>query len=336
MKTCELKFLLLGTLILSFIVANAQPVTLFGMETTIRSESSSSNRILYLNDSYSDLPKDLLKTQYLPAAPSAEIRRIEVENDTVIVCANSTVSKSTRPDYMIFFDTNNDSITDFSLRCTKASQWFDGSPVDSYSCYLYRYEDKAFYWNGSWHTNCASNLARDFGGKVEEKNSTTGGGETHFHLHGIINGTVRIKVVSMVRCPELIRGVKWKGDLVPGSNFTDGAKLNISPPFTKAIDDVAFPYSNNTVELDVELPPPPPPPPPPEEPKLNLFAQMIVWSVQAAVWVKESLINLPSWMVNNAVSGGIAVTLLLLSSYSLVKKWRIGRQRLKRMRESLA
>ena len=326
--TCrQLKFLLLEVLALSFIILNA-PLTVFSNYKAVFSESTSTNRILYLNDSWNDVPRDLRTPEYA----FAEIRRIEVENDSIIICANSTLENA--PDssyYVIFFDIGDfDNITDTCWGYTKYTDRYATPRVTKIESDLYRYIDKAFYFNGSWHPH-QSSTAGNFEGKVAENETT---GETTFSLGGIINGTVKIKVVSMTRTSF---SGNWKGDLVPGGSLVDATSFKIQPLYRNPIDDAKFPYSNVTVELKVpETPPPPPPPPPPkEEVRMNFFVQMAVWAMQATVWIKEGTINLPFWMRDNAVSASLIVTVLVLSSYSLVKRWRVEKQRLKKLHAPL-
>jgi hypothetical protein len=267
-----------------------------------------------------------------PEYSFAEIRRVEVENDSIIICANSTLKNA--PDssyYLIFFDIGDfDNITDICWGYTKYTDWYATPRVTKIESDLYRYSDKAFYFNGSWHPYTSS-TSGNFEGKVAENETT---GETTFSLGGIINGTVKIKVASMT---QISFGGNWKGDLVPGSSSLDLSKLRMQPAYRFAIDDVKFPYSNATVELKIpESPPPPPPPPPPEEEvRLNFFVQMAIWAMQATVWIKEGIINLPFWMRDNAVSASLIATVLVLSSYSLIKRWRMEKQRLKKLQTPL-
>lgn len=317
LTTYTLKFLLLEALIVSLIFLEASPTVLSNHEKTILSENNPTSRVLYLNDSWNDAPKELRTPTY----DYSEIRKIEVEADAIIISANGTLRGeygypvSTRSNYIIFFDTNLDGVSDVSWRFQK-----DG--IGEYS-QLYRFSDDKIYYNGTWHRYSYTSVP-DFEGVITE-NSTTN--ETTFYLGGVINGTVRIKVASMATVTKALTPI-WKGDLVPGGNFTDATKIgkNFGPSFKNACDTV-FPYNNDTVTLGFVEPPPPPPSPP--EIHLNPFLQLIVWGMNATVWVTTGIVNLPFWFRDNAVYGGTIMAVILFSSYSLVKKWRMNKQRLK-------
>jgi hypothetical protein len=321
MKTRSLKILLV--LIASLLLQEVSLASFSSLGKAAFSEDTSTSCVLYLNDSWNDAPKELLTPSY----NFSEIRKVEVEADAIIITANGTLRGergypvSTTSNYIIFFDTNLDGVSDISWRFQK-----DGER--EYSM-LYRFSDDKIFYNGTWH-QYPFTLSPNFEGIITE-NSTTG--KTTFRPVGVVNGTVRIKVASMVTVTKTLTPI-WKGDLVPGGNFTDAANIgtNFGGRFFKNACDTVFPYSNDTVTLAVVKPPPPPPPPP--EIHLNPFLQLIVWGMNATVWITTGIVNLPFWFKDNAVYGGAIMAVVLFSSYSLVKKWRMNKQRLKRMLNS--
>jgi len=316
----ELRFSLLMGLAVSLFVINAPLTVFFTYGGATVSVNSSSNRVLYLYEPLNDLPLDMRNK---PEYAFAELKKIEIENSTIIITASNVTKSSDYSSYnaiyFIFFDIDNDNKTDVCWGYGKESR-------------LYRYSDKAFYYNGSWHPGVYLTSAGEFGGTVV-KNATKG--ETAFNLGGIISGKVKIKVASYAAFGAV--PTKYEGDLVPGSYYVNAAKLGIGPRYSSPINDTAFPYGKFTVELKLpETPPspppsPPPPPPPPEEARLNFYLQLAVWAIQAVVLVKDGVLYLPFWMRDNAVYGSFIVSIFLLSSYSLVKKWRLKRQRLKKL-----
>ncbi|MHA1833249.1 MAG: hypothetical protein ACTSV7_04605 [Candidatus Baldrarchaeia archaeon] len=127
-----------------------------------------------------------------------EIKRIEVDQDSIIIVANSTPSASNWIGikyYIIFIDVNMDGKTDFSLL------YYSGVEYK-----LYRFNDSCYYTGEFWSSEIS-----DFNGKVVEEDAT---GKTIFQIGHVISGKVRLKVAALLYNPSI--GL-YCSDLVPNS-----------------------------------------------------------------------------------------------------------------------